>query len=80
MKTMTCRELGGPCDEAFQGETSEEIMNAGAAHLMEMAAKDADEGHKEAAKMMEDARTNPEAAKEWGNKFEADFAAKAEDQ
>lgn len=79
MKTMTCREMGGPCDEAFHGETSEEIMNAGAAHLKEMAQK-GDEGHMAAQKMMDDASTNPDAAKVWGDKFEADFAAKPEDQ
>jgi len=26
MKTMTCKQLGGACDEQFQGNTFEEIV------------------------------------------------------
>jgi len=69
MKTMTCRQLGGPCDTLIHGATSEEMMNAGAAHI----SSQNDEGHKQAVSMMEAARTDPAAAKAWGDKFEADF-------
>lgn len=74
MKTMTCRQMAGPCDVQIHGNTSEEMMNNGAAHLQEMAAT-GEEGHVKALEMMEAARTNPALAKEWGDKFEADFAA-----
>lgn len=77
MKTMTCKQMGGPCDTAIHGETSEEMMNNGAAHVAEMAGQD--EGHKSAMDMMEGAMTNPEAAKEWNDKFQADFAAQPQD-
>jgi predicted small metal-binding protein len=33
MKTLTCKQLGGPCDEAISAETKEEMMNKGMAHL-----------------------------------------------
>jgi hypothetical protein len=71
--------MGGPCDTAFQGNTSEEIMNKGAAHVTEMAAT-GDEGHKKALEMMQAAQTDPALAKQWGDKFEADYAALPEDQ
>ena len=28
MKTMTCRQLGGPCDLAHRGETADDVINA----------------------------------------------------
>ncbi len=73
MKTMTCKQMGGPCDTAFTADTPDEMMNLGAAHVMEMKDKDAE--HAAAAKMMEDARTNPQLAEQWATKFHADFAA-----
>ncbi len=33
MKTMTCRQLGGPCDLALSGATADEIIKAQDAHL-----------------------------------------------
>ena len=28
MKTMTCRDLGGPCDLEHHGETADDVINA----------------------------------------------------
>jgi len=78
MKTMTCRQMGGPCDTAFHANTADEMMNQGAAHLNEMAAK-GDEAHVAAKKMMDDAGKDPAAAKQWSDKFFADFAALPEE-
>lgn len=72
MKTMTCKQLGGPCDFKLQGETSLDVMNKGAAHVMEMSMQD--DGHKKAMEMMVAAQKDPALAKQWGDKFEADFA------
>lgn len=33
MKTMTCAQMGGPCDAKIQGETKDEMMANGMAHL-----------------------------------------------
>lgn len=36
MKTMTCEQLGGACQEKFQANTFEEIVELSKAHGMEM--------------------------------------------
>ena len=33
MKTMTCKQLGGPCDLAHHGDSADEIIKAQDAHL-----------------------------------------------
>ena len=38
MKTMTCRELGGPCDEAHHGATANDVIKAQDRHLKEVVA------------------------------------------
>ncbi len=38
MKTMTCMQLGGPCDHQHQGHTADEIIKAQDRHLKEMVA------------------------------------------
>ena len=35
MKTMTCRQLGGPCDLELSGETADEVIHAQDRHLRE---------------------------------------------
>ncbi len=35
MKTMTCRQLGGPCDLELSGETADEVIQAQDRHLRE---------------------------------------------
>ena len=39
MKTMTCRQLGGACDETFSANTFEEMAELSKAHGMEMMQK-----------------------------------------
>ena len=36
MKTTTCKQLGGACDETFSAETFEEMAELSKAHGMEM--------------------------------------------
>lgn len=36
MKTMTCKQLGGACEEKFTAETFEEMAELSKAHGMEM--------------------------------------------
>ena len=33
MKTITCRAMGGMCDEPISGSTPDELMGAGMVHL-----------------------------------------------
>ena len=35
MKTMTCKQMGGPCDLAFHGNTADEVIKAEDKHLRE---------------------------------------------
>ena len=61
MKTMTCKQLGGPetCEEKFQAETFEEMANLSKQHGMTMFQK-GDEDHIEIMKKMKEMNT-PEA-------------------
>lgn len=51
MKTMTCRELGGACDETFSANTFDEIGELSREHAKEMFDK-RDLPHLEAIKQM----------------------------
>ena len=44
MKTMTCKQLGGPCDLALAGSTADEVIKAQDAHL-KAAIADGDAAH-----------------------------------
>ena len=63
MKTMTCKQMGGPCNVPFHGNTADEVIKAEDKHLKEMVAK-GDETHKNALKMMQDRWKNPISG--WG--------------
>jgi predicted small metal-binding protein len=78
MKTMTCKQMGGPCDFELKGETADDVIKAGEQHLTEMVSK-GDESHKAAAQMMADMRKNPASGMDWYNKTKADFAKLPED-
>jgi predicted small metal-binding protein len=75
MKTMTCRQIGGPCDTEIHGETVDEMMNNGTKHVRESN----DEGHKKVVQMMEDMQKDPEAGKKWTEDFSQKFAELPED-
>ena len=47
MKTMTCKQLGGPCEFSHHGETADEVIKAQDSHLNEMVAG-GDDMHQEA--------------------------------
>ena len=44
MKTMTCKQMGGACDESFSAETFAEMVELSKQHGMEMFQK-GDEAH-----------------------------------
>lgn len=71
MKTMTCRQMGGPCDMPITGETAQEMMDNGAKHIMSMS----DDGHKQAAMMMEQTQKDPAANEKWMADFTMKFNA-----
>lgn len=61
MKTLTCRDLGGPCDHELRGSTFEEIGHASRAHVMNMI-EHADAAHMEAADHMRRASPDEQRA------------------
>ena len=81
MKTMTCKQLYGPCEATIQGETADEMMQNSQKHGMEMVAKgDALHIHAMEAMKAQHVKITPEAQKEWMEKFFKDFAAQPEDK
>ena len=81
MKTMTCKQLYGPCDAFIHGETAEEMMENSKKHAMEMVAK-GDEVHINAMKAMGEShkQMDEEAVKQWMVKFRNDFDAHPKDE
>ncbi len=78
MRTMTCRQLGGPCDAAFRGEKADEVIKAQDAHLKEQVAA-GDQTHESAAKAMRGRWKNPIAGLGWYRQAKKDFAALPQD-
>lgn len=73
MKTTTCRQMGGPCDSPIHGNTADEMIKNGMAHIMAMSAKN-DVPHEKVKVMMDEMQKNPASGMDWYNKFKADFA------
>ncbi len=78
MKTMTCQQMGGPCDLAFQGETADDVIKAQDKHLKSAVAA-GDTGHAEAHKAMQGRWKNPIKGMGWYRQVKKDFAALPQD-
>ncbi|WP_114201944.1 DUF1059 domain-containing protein [Janibacter anophelis] len=78
MKTMTCRQLGGPCDLAHRGESADDVINAQDQHLKE-AEKAGDAAHQLARDDMKSRWRHPRKSLGWYKQMKADFAALPED-
>jgi len=78
MKTMTCRQMGGPCDLAFHGATADHVIKAEDRHLKETVAS-GDETHESALKDMQGRWKNPIAGMGWYMRTKKAFAALPED-
>ena len=78
MKTMTCRQLGGPCDLPLRGTTADEVIKAQDNHLKETVAG-GDEAHRGALKEMKGRWRRPLAGMAWYRKTKRDFAALPDD-
>jgi predicted small metal-binding protein len=74
MKTMTCKQLGGPCDFAHHGSTADEVIKAQDKHLKEAVAA-GDAAHEPALKEMKGRWKNPIAGMGWYRKAKRDYAA-----
>jgi hypothetical protein len=78
MKTMTCKEMGGPCDFPHQGDTADEVIKAQDGHLKEMVAG-GDDAHQSALKEMKGRWRHPISGMGWYKQTKRDFAALPED-
>ena len=78
MKAMTCKQLGGACDEVFHANSFDEIAEMSKKHGMEMFQK-GDEEHLKAMDEMQDLMKNPDAMKEWFENKRIEFDALLED-
>ncbi len=68
MKTLTCRNLGGTCDQEISGATWDEMVQAMTKHVMEK--------HPDVAKEME--KMHNADPKRWGREMKPKFDAAAE--
>jgi hypothetical protein len=74
MKTMTCNQLGGPCDLAFSGDTADDIIKQQDRHLKDAVAA-GDESHVPARNEMKGRWRHPKRSLDWYNDVKAMFAA-----
>jgi hypothetical protein len=78
MKTMTCKQLGGPCDLPLSGNTADEVIKAEDRHLKEMVAG-GDSTHESALKAMKGRWRRPLSGMAWYRQTKREFAALPED-
>lgn len=74
MKTMTCRELGGPCDTELSGESADDVIKGQDQHLKD-AVKAGDERHEAAHKEMKGRWLHPKKSMGWYKSTQQAFAA-----
>jgi len=78
MKTMTCQQLGGPCDLALRGETADEVIKAQDKHLKDAVAS-GDESHRAAHDQMKGRWKHPISGMGWYKATKKAFAEQASD-
>ncbi len=78
MKTVTCKELGGPCDFELHGDTADEVIKAQDQHLKDRVAE-GDQAHEPALQEMKGRWKRPISGMGWYRKAKRDFAALPED-
>ena len=78
MKTMTCKQMGGPCDLPHQGANANVVIKAQDAHVREMVAN-GDESHEPALKDMKGRWKNPIGGMGWYRQTKREFAELPED-
>ncbi len=74
MKTMTCKQLGGPCDVAHLGESADDVINAQDRHLKDAVAA-GDSTHEAARDAMKGRWRHPKKSMDWYREMKATFAA-----
>jgi predicted small metal-binding protein len=78
VKTMTCQQLGGPCDFAHRGATADEVIKAQDRHLKNAVAA-GDTTHEDALKAMKGRWRHPKASMGWYKGVKSTFAGLPEE-
>lgn len=78
MKTMTCQELGGPCDLAHRGASADDVIKAQDKHLKDIVAG-GDHAHQAALTAMKRRWRHPIAGMGWYRDTKRRFAELPED-
>jgi hypothetical protein len=78
MKTMTCKELGGPCDLPHHGASADDVIKAQDKHLKEVVAG-GDTAHEHALKAMKGRWRRPISGMSWYRETKRRFAELPED-
>ncbi len=64
MKTMSCRQLGGPCDLELRGESADDVIKSQDQHLKD-AVQEGDATHEEAHREMKGRWKHPKQSLGW---------------
>lgn len=72
MKTMTCNQLGGACNQEFHANTFEEMAERSKQHGMEMFQK-GDQSHLDAMHKMKELMTSPGKMQAWFDSKRMEF-------
>jgi hypothetical protein len=72
MKTMTCKQLGGACEEKFHANSFEGIAEVSKRHAHEMY-KNGDKAHMKAMKEMLELMKDSSAMKKWFENKQKEF-------
>ena len=78
MKTMTCRQLGGPCDHKLRAVTADQMIKDQDRHLRQ-AAKDGDATHQQAHEQMKNRWRHPMQSMTWYSGTKKAFTELPED-
>jgi len=78
MKTMSCKELGGACDQTFSANTFDEIAMMVSKHAREMV-QQGDAAHIQAMNEMRNNMTSPDAMNAWMDEKRKAFNALPDD-
>ena len=73
MKTMTCRQLGGPCDHEHRGASADDVIKAQDQHLKD-AVEAGDTSHHEAREEMKGRWRHPKRSLGWYRDAKRTFA------
>jgi predicted small metal-binding protein len=73
MRTMTCHQLGGPCNAELSGETADEVIKAQDRHLRE-AVRAGDAAHEPAHEEMKGRWRHPLRSMGWYRETKKAFA------